>query len=437
MSEVKLENAPPGVRGYYDKGVAALERGNLDYAMDMFEAALDIEPGLLQVRKLFRAAAVKKAKAQPPGKLAAAKALAGLFKCSAQLKKNPLQALAGTEKLLRIDPLNPKLAKANCDAAAGAGMPEVAILTLEILNDNKPPSLNVLEALAKLYLEAERFDLEYKCREQIVRLKPHDSEAIKQMKDAAARLTMGKAGWQKAESYRDVIRPNEAEPLADELGQAMARVEQEPSNPEQRKLLADLQLQRQQYGEAIQTLEACRELSGTSDPQIERKLSTAREHLLMSQLAEAEDADDRDGIARLRKELSGMRIENAARQVERYPNDLQLKFEYGKLLFEGGQHTEAIQQFQQAQRNPQRRIRSLLYMALAFKAKGQPGIAREQLENGLADLKAMDETRKEFLYELGVVCGEAGDSAKALACFREIYAVDIGYRDVAAKVEGE
>ncbi len=50
MAEVKLEDAPQGVRTYYDKGIAALERSNFDYAMDMFEAVLKIEPRLLQVR---------------------------------------------------------------------------------------------------------------------------------------------------------------------------------------------------------------------------------------------------------------------------------------------------------------------------------------------------------------------------------------------------
>ena len=42
MAEVKLEHAPPGVRTYYDKAIAALERDNFDYAMDMFEAMLNV-----------------------------------------------------------------------------------------------------------------------------------------------------------------------------------------------------------------------------------------------------------------------------------------------------------------------------------------------------------------------------------------------------------
>jgi tetratricopeptide (TPR) repeat protein len=433
MAEVKLEDAPQDVRTYYDKGIAAMERDNLDYAMDMFEAALKCEPGLLKIRKLLRAAAVKKAKATPPGKLAIAKSMAGLMKASSLVKKNPQQALERAEQLLRIDPFNRKFAKVQCDAAEAAHLPEAAILTLEVLNDNQPPTPSVLEPLARLYRATEQFDLEYKCRGKICKLAPHDTEALKQLKDAAARLTMGKAGWQKAESYRDVIRPESGQ--RDEIEDLQAKVETEPGNLGFRRALADHQLRRKQYDEAIATLEACREMATGADPQIDRKLLEARELLLLSKLAAAEDGDDRETTNALRNELAEMRLKNAAAQTERYPNDLQLKFDYGKLLFDNGQFTEAIQQLQQARRNPQRRIRALLYLAQAFKAKGQLQIAREQLETALPELSTMDETKKEILYELGCLCEAAGLADQAGQYFREIYAVDIAYRDVAKKVE--
>ena len=130
-----------------------------------------------------------------------------------------------------------------------------------------------------------------------------------------------------------------------------------------------------------------------------------------------------------------MRLENAAKQTERYPNDLQLRYDYGKLLIENGNHTEAIQQFQLAQRNPQRRIQSLIYLARAFQAKEQFGIAQEQLKSALAELQVMDESKKEVLYELGLLCEQLGDTDKAAQYLKEIYAVDIGYRDVAVRVE--
>ena len=47
----------------------------------------------------------------------------------------------------------------------------------------------------------------------------------------------------------------------------------------------------------------------------------------------------------------------------------------------------------------------------------------------------MDHVKKEVLYEKGLIHDEIGDKATALECFKQIYEVDYGYRDVAHRVE--
>ena len=59
----------------------------------------------------------------------------------------------------------------------------------------------------------------------------------------------------------------------------------------------------------------------------------------------------------------------------------------------------------------------------------------KQLSDALSDLHAMDHIKKEVLYEKGLIHGEMGDKAAALDCFKQIYEVDYGYRDVAQRVE--
>ena len=48
----------------------------------------------------------------------------------------------------------------------------------------------------------------------------------------------------------------------------------------------------------------------------------------------------------------------------------------------------------------------------------------------------MDKTKKEVLYELGLIYDKADKKMEAIDCFKQIYEVDYGYRDVAARVEG-
>jgi tetratricopeptide (TPR) repeat protein len=62
-------------------------------------------------------------------------------------------------------------------------------------------------------------------------------------------------------------------------------------------------------------------------------------------------------------------------------------------------------------------------------------LAIKQLSDALADLNAMDGTKKEVLYEKGLIHHDMGDMAAALDAFKQIYEVDYGYRDVAERVE--
>ena len=113
-----------------------------------------------------------------------------------------------------------------------------------------------------------------------------------------------------------------------------------------------------------------------------------------------------------------------------------LRYDYGVLLFERDLFNEAIQQFQMAQRNLRNRVRSLYYMARCFKQKQQFDMAREQLEKASAELTEMDDLKKDVFYQLGEILEAQGDVATAVnQYYKEIYQVDIGYKDVAAKIE--
>jgi tetratricopeptide (TPR) repeat protein len=100
-----------------------------------------------------------------------------------------------------------------------------------------------------------------------------------------------------------------------------------------------------------------------------------------------------------------------------------------------GDYSGAIPHLQQATRNPHIRTKVLLLLGRTFRAKGMFDLAIKQLSDALADLQAMDNTKKEVLYEKGTIHEEMGDKSSALDCFKQIYEVDYGYRDVAARVE--
>jgi hypothetical protein len=47
----------------------------------------------------------------------------------------------------------------------------------------------------------------------------------------------------------------------------------------------------------------------------------------------------------------------------------------------------------------------------------------------------MDVMKKEIVYNLGLTYDRMGELEKSLACMKQIYEVDYGYRDVAQRVE--
>jgi len=128
-------------------------------------------------------------------------------------------------------------------------------------------------------------------------------------------------------------------------------------------------------------------------------------------------------------------VAEAENRVEHNPTDPQLRYDLGSALYNAGEYSEAIPHLQQATRNPHIRTRVLLTLARAFDAKSMYDLALKQLADALADLHVMDTTKKEVLYEKGLIHEKMGVKEEALECFKQIYETDYGYRDVATRVE--
>ena len=80
-------------------------------------------------------------------------------------------------------------------------------------------------------------------------------------------------------------------------------------------------------------------------------------------------------------------------------------------------------------------MRSLYYLAMCFKTKGQLDMALDQLESAAEGMLTMDQTKKDIVYEMAVLCEMTGQAEKAAERFKSIYQIDIGYKDVAERVE--
>jgi tetratricopeptide (TPR) repeat protein len=446
MPELTLEEAPRKVRDLYQKAFAAYERNNLDYAMDLFTSLLELEPNLLQARKYLRAANVKATGGKKSGGLSG---MGTVMKIKSAIKKDPREALQLAEKLLRTAPFSKSFLNTYEEAARAAGNLEAAIISYEAAHETYSTEIEFLRKLASLYMDAEQTAKGRSVYETILRMNPKDQTAIKHLKDASALDTMQSGGWTGASSYRDVMKDKKGAELLEQEGRSSktgeassgllaeteSKVKREPENMNYRRALAELYIKSSRFADAIQLLQEGMEISGNVDPQIELMIGEAQEKVLESELQVLQDAGD-PAAADKEMELEQYRMDAAASRVERYPNDLSYKFNYGRQLYKHDFFNEAAQQFQLSQRSPQKRIESLYYLGLCFKAKGQMDIAIDQLAKAVAELPTMDNQKKDILYDLGSMYEEAGNADEAKNAYKAIYSVDIGYKDVDRKIEG-
>lgn len=452
MEETTVDQLPRKTRDSYQKAVAALERGNVDYAVDILFNILDLQPGFQEARRLLRAAQIRKAggKTSPLQHIINnITQIGSVLTVNSLLKSKPDKALKAAEKLLKADPLNKTFLMLHARAAQAAEFMPAAIHSMEVAREHYPKDVAVLNQLAEMYADNDQISEAKDCYEFLLSLKPNDPQILKKMKDTSALETMQRGRWEEEGDYRNKLKDEGESKRLEQASRAVktdsdidtlieeakAKAEKDPENLNYRRGLADLYVRAHRYDDALQVLEEAQAATGGGDPQIDRAMSNTRLKKIDAHIEELQKVGDTAGVEQAQKERGEYLLKDAADRVKRYPNDLLFKFEYGVLLYENGRVDEAIQQFQPAQRNPQKRIRTLYYLALCFKQKNQFDIAAEQLEKAASELFTMDETKKDIIYELGLLNESMGNIDKAVEYFKQIYAVDISYREVSQKIE--
>ena len=445
------------VKNLYDKGYTAYERGNLDYAIRLLRDALRLNPDFYEARKLLRIAQIKRfltAKKSPLAvQLADLLASPKLLKAKALLaRKKYAEAMALADDLLGQNPFNTQFCDLFLAAAEGAGDSDAALITLEALSEAQSGNLQLLLRLGKAYMAAGIFGQAADCFAKANALKPGNLAIQRLQKDADAKNTMSAGGWEanagKVGGYVQLIRNKELAAKLDQKNQAVAtlsdldaaiadgqaKIAREPKNVNFYRALARAYSQAKRFTEAAETLRKAQEVN-PGDPELERSLVAAETAGFDQQIQAAKEAGDTQKADDLELQKEQFVYDNLVSRVERYPNDLNLKFELGTILFRHEEWDEAISQFQLAQKSPKLRLEALYHLAVCFMHKGQRDMAVMQLETANEQLPIMDDLKKRVVYTLGQIAEANGDPEKAFAYYKQVYAEDIGFLDIGQRME--
>jgi tetratricopeptide (TPR) repeat protein len=348
----------------------ALALGNVEYVLTACAEVLQAQPGCLPARRLWRAAQLRQTKGSSG---VVGRTLSGLTALPFTLganRRDPRDNLVRADKLLAKDPNNLGALRLLAEAAVSFDWPETAVFAHEIIREQEPTNRENLLALGEAWLRAGKSAEALRVADEILRLHPVDAAAQTLMRKASIAQATRHGHWEKEGNYREKL------------------------NDESRAV-------------ALEQSSRLHNAPAAAEPSAQ------------------------PGPAAV---VAGAALAEMRSFVERYPGDLDGRFRLAELLLAAGEIEPAIAQYQQAQRSPKLRVRALLGLARGFRARRLLDLAIGQLTAAKAELPVMDDLKKEVVYELGDCLEQQQQAEAAIAQFKEIYTEDIGFRDVAAKI---
>ena len=446
------------------KAESATNQKNYGYASQILRDMLLIEPGLNDARIMLRQAQLERIAftAKLGRQLGAMMTTAWpvYVKGPMLLKKGEFaKAFDVAEKAMEVDPTVLSSLKFLAKVAEAAELPEIAVNALEVAVRFHPKNRGVMMELAELYKKVEEPRKAVQILQKSLALSPGDLEAQNELKHATALAAMQDAKWEEAGSYRDVIKDKEQAQTLEQKTRVAARdddtrqslidvtlkeIEGKPTASKYRQL-GELYRQAGDFDQAIAAFGQIPELTGTRDPAIDSTITDIMREKFDKQLNDLRDqlaaqpdaaAEIQPAIDQIEAERRTILLERFEQRVESYPNEPRFRFELGLMYWENERMDDAMTQLQQAQRHISVQARSQLYMGRCLAAKGLAEMAIEQFNAALEQRERLaPKDIKDALYEVALVHEGKGDVEQALGRIRELYAIDVNYRDISQRIE--
>ncbi|MDF3057659.1 MAG: hypothetical protein K0R17_1874 [Rariglobus sp.] len=457
MPEIPVSSLDPRVQKQIENSQIALQRGNLDYVLDVTTQVLKSAPGCLPVRRLQRVAQLRQLGSK--NKLFA-KAFGSVTQAGFLFgggKKDPSKALETAEKMLASDPTSVPALKLLAEAAQGLDMPDTVAFAWEAIHELNPGDREALLNFGEACLVAKRPKDALRAADELLKLKPQDGDALSLMRKAAIAQTTEKGNWEDKGSFRDKLKDESQSTMLEQaskivtseemtqklIDEALERLKMQPDNLNHYRSVVDGYRKLNKLDEALEYVEKARALpSGAADTTLAKQASDLRTAILEKRIKELEsqvalspeNAEFAAALAKAKREFAETQLAEAKAYVERYPNDYAARFTLGNLHFEAGDYQNAIANYQQAQKNPKVRISAITGMGKALKARKMFDLAVAQFQTAKSELPGMDDLKKDVIYELASCYESMGKKTEAIAEYKIIYSDDIGFRDVADKI---
>ena len=442
----------------YEKAKEAFQRRNYDYAINLLMTAVTISPQFTKARHLMHLIARKKLEASKSVMIARISGnlinvpnyLIGTFYL---LKADYNKALLSFEKILVHDPVNIQLLKIAGKCAKSLKLIDSSIECFESVRILMPRDVKNLKQLGDLY-KTEVGDLEKakECYANILQYDKNNHAARKGISDVAALGTIEKGSYDDMSSsfltkvkdldYTNIVEKKMRAVKSEEdlivlINDTLERHKKEPQNVKIVIELAKYHVQAKNFDNAISWFEKARSLN-PDDYTLTKHIMNTKKQQIDDQIIQLSDnPDNKEKIKELEILKTKIILQYLKQMVAERPTDRELRYQFGKILFNSGSTDEAIKQFQIAINEPRYRLRAYNFLGLCFSRKNMFDLAEVQFNTALEDYnknRQINEFTKEVLYNLASAYENMGQIEQAVETFKNIYKIDIGYKDVSQKI---
>ncbi len=444
-------------RIFFEKAQKAAQSDNFDYAIDMYLEGLRWAPDALEEGHLPLAelALVRREKGgKKPSMVERVKRMRS---------KDSLEQMLNAEYLFTKDPDHLPYAESMLKAAVAGGYNKTADWIANVIfqanNASDKPSLQTYIMLKDSYASLGKFDKAVAACQWALKLKPKDAELARNYKDLSAELTMSKGKYDLEGDFTQSIKDREEQAklyaqdrvvkTEDYRLSAVQRARETlAQNPNLHQnifnlaaALSDLETDEAE-NEAIQLLENA--YQNKRDFSYKQRAGLLRIKQLKRKLKQAKNAlqekpDDEQAQAKvedLSKKLNEAELGHYRLNMENYPTNLQAKYEYALRLIRSKRYDEAIPLFQEAQKDPRRKIAAMNQIGFCFFMKGWFADAIDVFRRAIDAYEIKEDAMaKELQYNLARAYEKQGELEKALEVYRKIAQLDFAYKDVSKRVD--
>ncbi len=401
IANESIEKDPHNVDLHKELAKLLLEKGNTNEAISEYRKIASIDPKDIQthetIAELYRRVGdVKKAISEYeklaeffPDRADILKTLAELY----QEQDASEKAIEICQKIIKITPEDP-----NAHETLGRLYEQTRFFSEAILQYEKtlaldPERVKIEEGLGNLYI---RDGKTAKAIEKFQNLIKKDKAGFDTYKVLGGLYTKEHMLDKAKEIYQKILKTNPDEPLA------KAKLDE----------IEAIELDKKAEGIGNEISEYEKALAADRDnPELKNKLNEARVTRLALHIKALED------------------------RIKVEPDNTEFHYKLGAAYRERGFFDKALKELQIAVKNEVRSVASLHLMGLCFEEKNMLDIAAKQLEKASERLDTMNDEKKAILYDLGRLYEKMNQGQKAFDKYKEIYEVDIGYKDISEKIE--